>query len=369
MADKKLFAAIATLVGTTIGAGFLGIPFVVRKSGFLVGLFWIVFLGLIMLYIKLCLGEVILRTKGRHQLAGYASIYLGKLGKALLFFAMFFGIYAALLAYLLGQGGSLSFLVFGNVNNLLWMGLAFFALMSLLTYQGFHALKKWEPVAMVVVLTTITLIFFYFSPQVKAENLAELNLGNFFIPFGVILFALLGTAAMPEVERMLFREESKLKKAIVIGSILPVIVYILFAFVVVGSFAEIPEVSTLALGRVFVLLGMLTMFTAYFALSIAIRDMYRYDFGMHRVKAWFLANFIPLALFVLVVKFNLASFTQILGVAGIVGGGLEAVTILFMHLKAKKYGNRNPEYKVGTSWLVILLLTILFLVGMIGLLV
>ncbi len=39
---KKLFQAIATLTGTVIGAGFLGIPYVMSKSGFLIGLAWMV---------------------------------------------------------------------------------------------------------------------------------------------------------------------------------------------------------------------------------------------------------------------------------------------------------------------------------------
>lgn len=363
--NKKLFAAVATLCGTIIGAGFLGIPYVAHKSGFLIGLFWIVFLGIIMMYVKLYLGEVQLRTKGRHQLAGYAEIYLGKIGKILMFFSMFFGIYAGLLAYMLGQGESLSYLIFNNLDYVLWMGVLFFALMAVLTYEGFNALKKWESIAFVIVLLTIFLIFIYFLPSIRLENLAGINLANFFVPFGVVLFAFLGTSAMPEVERMLFRKERLMKKAIIIGSLIPVIVYILFTFVVVGSFTEIPEVSTLALGRIFVLLGMLTMFTAYFATSIAIRDMYRYDFGFSRIKAWFLANFIPLALFVLIIRYELISFIQILGWAGVISGGVAVVTILLMNIRAKKLGNRTPEYKVKINWLVILLLSLLFILGII----
>jgi len=363
--NKKLFAAIATLCGTIIGAGFLGIPYVASKSGFIIGLFWIVVLGLVMLYVKLCIGEVILRTKGRHQLTGYAEKYLGKTGKILMFFAMFFGIYSALVAYLIGQGESLSFLFFGNIGNTLLMGIVFFALMGFLTYQGFNALKKWESVAMIIVLSVIFLIFVYFSPNIKLENLSGFNPSNFFVPFGVVLFALLGTAAMPEVERILFREEKLLKKTVVIGSLIPIIVYIIFTLVVVGSFVQIPEVSTLALGKIFVFLGIITMFTAYFSISIAIRDMYRFDFGLSRTKSWFLANAAPFILFLLIQIFGLASFIQILNMGGIVAGGLTAITVLLMNYKAKKFGNRNPEYEIKINWLIIILLSLLFIAGVV----
>ena len=77
---KTFIAGLAILIGTAIGAGILGIPYVVAKSGFLIGLGYIILLGLIILLVNLYLGEIILRTKGKHQLGGYAKKYLGKTG-------------------------------------------------------------------------------------------------------------------------------------------------------------------------------------------------------------------------------------------------------------------------------------------------
>ena len=38
MRKKRLFEAVSTLVGCVIGAGILGIPYVVAKAGFVTGL-------------------------------------------------------------------------------------------------------------------------------------------------------------------------------------------------------------------------------------------------------------------------------------------------------------------------------------------
>ena len=111
--DKKFWAATFTLSGAVIGAGILGLPYVFAKSGFFIGLMWIIFLGIILIFVKLALGEVTLRTKGRHQLAGYAEKYLGKWAKGFMVFAVLFGIYSALLAYLIGEGDSFSHLFLG----------------------------------------------------------------------------------------------------------------------------------------------------------------------------------------------------------------------------------------------------------------
>ena len=44
--NKKFFSALAVLVGTCVGAGILAIPYVISKSGFAIGLFYLIFIGL-----------------------------------------------------------------------------------------------------------------------------------------------------------------------------------------------------------------------------------------------------------------------------------------------------------------------------------
>ncbi|GAG78296.1 unnamed protein product [marine sediment metagenome] len=45
MVKKEVYKAIALLIGTVIGAGVFGIPYVIQKAGFLNGLIDIVLLG------------------------------------------------------------------------------------------------------------------------------------------------------------------------------------------------------------------------------------------------------------------------------------------------------------------------------------
>jgi len=364
--DKKLFAAIATLTGTIMGAGFLGIPYVVSKSGFAIGAGYILIIGILMLFVRLYFGEVILRTKGIHHLTGYAKMYLGKTWQWLMFFSMFFGIYSALLAYLIGEGQSLSFLFFGHINYTLLFGILFWLSLAFLTYEGLRALRKCESIALIIIIFLVLLISVIYGPNVSLENLTYINYQNFFVPFGVILFSLLGLSVITEMKREMKGDIRKFKKAIFYGSIIPVVFYLIFVFVVLGSFTKVPEIATLALGKIFVLLGVLTMFTAFFALSIVIRDMYRFDFGLSKRKSWFLSSFIPLILFLVIQYFNLASFTQILGAAGIIGGGIAILGILIMFEKAKILGKRQPEYSMPQSWLIIVLIILMYFIGAIS---
>ena len=364
---NKFISALAVLVGTIIGVGFLGIPYVVSKSGFLPGLAYLIFVAVFMMFVNLYLGEISLRTKGNHQLTGYAEIYLGRKGKILMLFSMLFGIYSALVAYLIAEGEVLSFIFSGNESWALIFSLAFWIILSGLTFIGLKALKKYEKISMFLVLAIFLVILIFFFPKIKIDNLSYINTGSIFLPFGVMIFSFLAFSALPEVERILHGQERLMKKVIFVGLLIPFFVYFLFMLVVVGSFGRnVPEIATLILGRGFSVLAVLTMFTAYFSQAIAIRDMFRFDFGMGRFKGWILASLVPLVLFFFVYFFRVASFISMIAIGGVVSGGLAGVLILLMNKRAKKFGDRKPEYSIGISWFTIILMALVFIFAVVA---
>ncbi|MDP3771442.1 MAG: aromatic amino acid transport family protein, partial [bacterium] len=97
--------AIAMLVGTIIGAGIFGVPYVVARSGVAIGLIHFAVLTVALLLIHLFFGELTLRTNAHHRLVGYAEKYWGAPGKWLAAMSGILGIYGALLAYII-LGGS-----------------------------------------------------------------------------------------------------------------------------------------------------------------------------------------------------------------------------------------------------------------------
>jgi tyrosine-specific transport protein len=289
---------------------------------------------------------------------------LGKFGEFLMFFAMIFGIYSALTAYLIGEGQSLSYIFFGNFNYSFLFSILFWIILSYLSFIGLKALKKYEKISMFLVIILFLLIFFKYGGKINFENLIYVNSKNLFFTFGVILFSFLGFSAMPEVERILRGKERYMKDIIILGLLIPLVAYFVFMLVLVGTFGtNIKEIATLTLGRFYSLLGIVTMFTAYFVLSLAIRDMFRFDLKLGRKRGWLLSDFIPLILFLLLYFFRLSSFTNILSIAGIVSGGLTGILILFMNYKAKKEGNREPEYTIRINKFIIFFLSLIFILG------
>ncbi|MFA5992601.1 MAG: aromatic amino acid transport family protein [Candidatus Pacearchaeota archaeon] len=363
---KKTILGAFTLAGTMIGAGMLGLPFVFSRSGFLIGIFWLVLLGLIMTLVHLYMGEIILRTRGEHQLPGYAEKYLGVAGKKVMFFAMFFGIYSALVAYLIGEGQSLSYFFMGNLGYAIVFGCLFWFIMTLLLRNGLKGLKKLESWSIPAVIIIVFILLFYLLPQIKFENLAPMNYDFFFVPLGVTLFALLGFSSIPEVGRVMKGQEKNMKFALLIGSLIPIVLYAIFGFAFVGVFGNaVKEVATISVGRYASLLGVLTMVTSYFVLSFALKDMFEVDLKMKKQTIFFLVYILPIILYLVISLFDLVDFVRVLGIGGVISGGITGMLILLMNYKSKKYAERTPEYWIPINWFIIAFISLLFIIAVI----
>jgi tyrosine-specific transport protein len=365
--NKKFWAATFTLTGTIVGAGILGLPYVFSKSGFLVGLFWLIVLGAVMIFVNLTLGEITLRTRGKHQLSGYAEKYLGKWGKRVMFFAMIFGIYSALLAYLVGEGESLSKLLPGNVSPIIF-GIMFWLIMVLLLREGLRGLKSVETWGVVAIIVIVFGIFVKFVPLVKVENLIAYDPVNFVIPIGVVMFALLGFTSIPELRKEIMGQEKLFKRAIIIGSSIPIVLYIAFSAIFVGILGrDVSEIATLSFGPMITVLGIFTMLTSYFVLSYSIQATLKYDLKASRRVNFLFTSLVPLLLYLLSTQFDFVGFALILGVGGVISGGVTGIMILLIGKKAKGHtrtGNA-PEIVVPLNWVLISVLSFVFVCGIV----
>ncbi len=364
----KYYIGVSVLVGTTIGAGVLGIPHVAAQAGLFVALAYIVLLGLLVLLVNLYLGEVILRTKKPHQIAGYAKHYFGKPGRVFTEFAVIFGIYSSLIAYMLGMGDSISYLIFGNVDFGVQMGILTGLVMSGFLWSGLEGLKKFERWGVSIVVILFISIFLVFVREVTLENIVRLDSANLFLPFGVVLFALLSFHAIPEINLIIGKKKKLMKRILITGTIFSVLLYSLFTFVITGSQGlQTPEVATLTLGALFVFLGILTMFTSYLALGNALDENFRIDDRIGRKGSWFLVSIIPILIFVLIksLAFEFFSFTKILSIGGVISGGAIGIMALLMAKKAKSVNERKPEYSLPINWFIISVLALIFIWGVV----
>ena len=362
MYNKKFWATTFTLSGTTIGAGMLGLPYAFSKSGFLIGFSWLILLGAIMLFLNLSIGEVVLKTKTKHQLPGYTKKYLGKNAEKIMIFGMLFGIYSALIAYLVGEGESLSRILPGNINPL-YLGIFFWIIMTLLLREGLRGLKKIETYGIIVIIIIIICIFIFFFTQINPQNLLTYHKENIIFPIGIILFSLMGFTSIPELGQEIKGQEKDFKKAIIIGTLIPIFLYSIFTLTFIGVLGDnISRIATLSFGPFITVLGIFTMLTSFFVLSFSLKDMFNYDLNISNKSNFFLTSIVPLIIYIFITIFNIDNFTAILSIGGIIPAGLKGILILLINKKVKeKIKSKNSLLEVPNNWLIIIFISLVLI--------
>jgi len=223
-------------------------------------------------------------------------------------------------------------------------------------------------------LVMVLLVCFLSSFHVDFKNFQGFDLKNFFIPYGIIFFAMVGGGAVPPMKALLEKRKHDLKKAILLGTLIPLGVYALFSIIVIGVVGEnfnilTQGVATVALGavlgknmNVFVnLFAVFSMATSFIAMALMMKWVYQYDYKINKYLAWLLTCIIPLVLVLL----NVTTFIRVLALIGAIGGGVEGIMIVLMHYRAKKMGDRKPEYSLPNNFFISALLISVFVIGLV----
>lgn len=369
--SHRFYSAVAVLVGGVVGVGIFGVPFVFAKAGFLTGLLFLVGLTILVLAINLAYGEVILRTDKPHQLVGYAGIYLGEFAKKVTFFAFVLGIYSALLAYIVVAGEFLTNLVsFKFYFSPGSLGMIFFAVGAVAVAAGFKTVAKIDFLSASFYLAAILGISFWGLPHVNFSNFELFRPEFWFLPYGVILFALTGMSSIVLQKEILEGKEFLLKKAIFWGTLLPAIIYLVLAVVVVGISGEATSTETIAglipfLGQKITILGslfgILAIFTSFINLSRVLQESFIFDWHLNKFWAWFFALFPPFLIFLLGIR----DFINIISLAGSLSIGLISIIFILIYGRVKKLGHRVPEYSLNFPKWFWYLTIIFFSIGVI----
>ena len=366
MKDKTSLLAYASLIGTIIGAGVFGIPYVMSRSGILFSLFYFLILGGVALFLHLAFGEIVLRTKEKHRLIGYAQKYLGKKAKILITFSTLFGTIGALLAYII-LGGDFLKIIFPVPLSTFQLSLILWAILSFFVLLGIESIGWLEFFMNIGFLIAIFLVFLFSLPKIEISNFILADLKNFVLPYGVILFSLIGWNAVPEIEGFL-KNKKNLKKVIVKAILICIIFYFLFGMIISGvtgrnttpeafrGLVGILGTKIMILGGIF---GLLAVSTSFLILASYLKNALIFDYNFSYFPAFLVACFSPLILFLMGIR----EFISVVAVVGSLVGLLEGIVITFIYKKAKKLGDRTPEYSLRIPISLIYLTIIILSLG------
>src|SRR3989304_6062909 len=184
---KNFIFALAILIGTTVGAGIFGLPYVISKSGVIPGFFYFFVLGAAALLLHLLFGEIVLRTKGQYRMIGYAQKYLGHKARILIIISTLVGLAGSLLAYGIIAGNFLN-IIFSSVFSAnssfspFVFTIIFFLTLSFFIFKGMKIIAPAEILTNIVFFLIIFAVLFFGASKVNLGNLQLTNSGNFFLP-------------------------------------------------------------------------------------------------------------------------------------------------------------------------------------------
>lgn len=353
------------MFSTIVGAGVLGLPYVMSRIGAIAGSFFIVGIGLIVMALHLLIGEIMLRTRRHLQLTGVVRKYLGRGAGALMAVVFFLLHMSALVAYLIGEGASLSALAGGlpifwsTIFFIFGVGIVLLGLKSIMRVDlGVGAIT----ICALVALTAISVI------SMRELPLAPISGAAFFLPYGVLLFAFHGTAALAEVEMATSGNPREMRRAILAGTGLPIVLYLCFALAVASvTGRETTEVATIGLGMtlspsVSVLgnaFAAIAMFASFITIGQSILHSFMWDYGLKMPVASALTFGVPFAIFIFVAR----EFIQVIQFAGAVFGSIEGVLIAIAFVRARRDGDIARRSLMSHAAVISFLLCIVFVIG------
>lgn len=365
----KLWYAVATLVGSTVGVGLYGIPFAFEKASFGVGFLSFMIVGGLILVSNLLYGEVILRTSRRHQFVGYVNKYLGKWPRRINIFNFWVSVYGGMVAILIVSGDFLHTMVASYFSySPLFFSTVFVILASIFVALGLRTVARFDFFMMAIFIVVILILAFVGIPHIDMHSYLFSRTVYWLLPFGVLMFALNGVTGVPLAREVLVGNESKLKKALILGTLIPAILYFIFALVVLGvsGGSTSPDAisgltSFLGTKIIFIgaLFGFLTSSTIFLNLGTALRESLREDFHFKNKFIWFFAAGVPYVLFFSGIR----NFIDILSLVGGVAIGIDMILLILVYVQARRKGERMPEYtiRVPNALLYIMILFFVFI--------
>lgn len=239
---NKILGSALMIAGTTIGAGMLAMPLTSAGIGFGATLALLVGLWALLTYTGLLFMEVYQTAKAQDVgVATLAEQYFGLTGRFLATFSLLVLLYALLAAYITGGGSLLSGLLPDLGESSQKIGIILFTLILgafvVIGIQGVDGLTRVLFIGKIIAFVFVILMML---PKAKLENLTAVPLDNLLIVSAVpIFFTSFGFhVIMGSINHYLNAEMKKIRVAILIGTLIPLVAYVLWQLATHGVLSQ-----------------------------------------------------------------------------------------------------------------------------------
>ena len=241
LSKRNLISVTFLIGGTCIGGGMLALPVSTSYVGFFPSLVVMLITWVFMTVTGLLILEVNLwmKKKDAHVIT-MASEMLGRPGKVIAWIIYLFVCYASLVAYT-SAGGSLTASLLNSVFDWdldkMWGAVIFIVAFSLVIYMGNHFVGKVNTILFTAMLVAYGFLIAMGADEVK---LFLLSRSNWDLKWAVLSVPLLLTSfsyqyIIPSLTPMLNRNVKFLRIAIIGGTSIALVIYLLWQWLILGT--------------------------------------------------------------------------------------------------------------------------------------
>lgn len=233
MKQSKVFTASLLVAGTAIGAGMLALPVSTAAGGF-----WpAVLIYLVCWIFSACTGLLLLEAclwmPKDTNIVSLSSHLLGRKGKYASWFLYLFLFYSLTVAYAAGGGGFIASVTNGVFPAPIAI-LLFILLFSPVVYIGTHAVDRLNFLLMVGLIFFFVIFILIGSGKVDFDLLERFHWGHAILSLPVVFTSFSYQGIVPSMRNYFEGHPKAVRKVILIGSSLPVIVYIVWEYLILG---------------------------------------------------------------------------------------------------------------------------------------
>lgn len=232
----KVFGGILLASGTAIGAGMLALPLSTANSGFIPSGFAFLVCWFFMTISALLLLEVNLRFSGDKDLISMTHLTFGIFGKTIAWIVYLLFLYTLIVAYLTGSSAwVLKTLEKFDLNvspNVVMMSLIF--IFGLIVFYGTVVVEHMNRYLMYGLILTYVMLIVSASPSVEMAKLSQIDLTHLPPTLPLIITAFGFAPIIPSLTQYLNRDVLALRYVVVLGGLIPLVIYLLWEWVALG---------------------------------------------------------------------------------------------------------------------------------------
>ncbi len=244
---NRQIGSVFVVIGTEVGAGVLALPILIAKTGFLIGSIIMLFAWLLMTITAIILCELVISCPDGTSFAGMGKQLLNSFWQFVIWFSFLVLLYTIIIAYI--SAASSTFSVTFNINPKL-ASVLFVTILGLFVVLGISYVDWLNRILLFIKLISLLFVCIILMPHIKLNYIETrvLNYPAVLMSIPILVTAFTSHLVIPTLRTYLNSNLKVLLRVVIIGSIIPLLLYFIW---IVGVIGVIPHNGTYSFTSLF----------------------------------------------------------------------------------------------------------------------